>query len=159
MGFEDMGTDVGVELGWDAEIEKDNQEFILLSEGDYDFTVVDFERARYAGSEKVPPCNQAKLKLQVVTPEGIATVNHNLFLHSKYEGMISAFFCAIGQKKHGEKMQMNWGKVLGAKGKAKISIREYIKKNGEQAKSNQVKKFYDAPAPTQTVASFKPGSF
>ena len=39
------------ELGWDDEIEKDSGEFILLPEGDYDFTVESFERSRHGGSE------------------------------------------------------------------------------------------------------------
>ena len=32
-------------MDWDDAIENDGQEFIILPEGDYIFTVVDFERA------------------------------------------------------------------------------------------------------------------
>ena len=90
------------ELGWDDEIEKDSGEFILLPEGDYDFTVESFERSRHGGSEKLPACNKAILRLRIDTEEGSALINHNLFLHTKTEGMISAFFTSIGQKKKGE---------------------------------------------------------
>ena len=48
---------------WDDEIEKDGGDFVLLPEGDYNFTVAKFERGRFAGSEKMPACNQAKLEL------------------------------------------------------------------------------------------------
>ena len=48
----------GRELGWEDVIEKENQ-FIILPEGDYDFTVESFDRARHNGSEKVPACNKA----------------------------------------------------------------------------------------------------
>lgn len=129
-------------FGWDDEIEKDGSDFILLPEGDYDFTVESFERARHNGSEKLPPCNKAILKLRIETPEGAALVNHNLFLHTKTEGMISAFFTAIGQKKKGEKIKMNWNAVIGAKGRCKIGIHEWTGDDGEKRQGNQVKKFY-----------------
>ncbi len=73
------------ELGWDDEIEKDSGEFILLPEGDYDFTVESFERGRHGGSEKLPACNKAILRLRIDTGEGSALINHNLFLHTKTE--------------------------------------------------------------------------
>lgn len=93
-------SDFEKEFGWDDEIEKDSDEWVLLPEGDYDFTVTAFERGRHQGSDKLPPCNKAILTLKVEGKEGTATITHNLFLHSKTEGMLSAFFCAIGQKKH-----------------------------------------------------------
>ena len=152
-----MGTDVtdDRELGWDDEIQKDSSGFITLPEGDYEFLVKEFERARFAGSEKLPPCHQAKLKLEVVTEKGTALINHNLFLHSRTEGMVSAFFVAIGQKQHGEKLKMNWNKVIGAKGRARIGIREYNDKT-----FNEVKRFLEPEAATRPAgATFKPGSF
>ena len=45
------------ELNWDDEIEKDNS-FITLPEGDYDFVIDHFERARHPGSEKIPPATK-----------------------------------------------------------------------------------------------------
>lgn len=135
-------SDMERAFGWDDEIEKDGSDFILLPEGDYDFTVESFERARHNGSEKLPPCNKAILKLRIETPEGAALVNHNLFLHTKTEGMISAFFTAIGQKKKGEKIKMNWNAVIGAKGRCKIGIHEWTGDDGEKRQGNQVKKFY-----------------
>ena len=47
------------ELDWDDEIERES-DFVLLPEGDYDFTVTGFERARHEGSEKLPPWKQVK---------------------------------------------------------------------------------------------------
>ena len=37
--------------------------------------------------------------------------------------MLSAFFGAIGQKKHGEPLRMNWNSVIGAKGVCRINKR------------------------------------
>lgn len=152
-----MVENIERELGWDDEIEKDSGEFILLPEGDYDFVVTAFERARHDGSEKLPPCNKAVISLEIESPEGTATIKHNLFLHTKTEGMISAFFVGIGQKKHGEKVKPNWGAVVGSKGRAKIGIHKWTNDSGEEKSYNQVKKFYepeDAPA-----AQFTPGAF
>ena len=120
------------ELGWDDEIEKDSGEFILLPEGDYDFTVESFERSRHGGSEKLPACNKAILRLRIDTEEGSALINHNLFLHTKTEGMISAFFTSIGQKKKGEKIKMNWNAVVGAKGRCKVGVHEWTGTDGEK---------------------------
>lgn len=130
------------ELGWDDEIEKDGSDFILLPEGDYDFTVENFERGRHNGSEKLPPCNKAILKLRIDTPEGTALLNHNLFLHTRTEGMISAFFTSIGQKKKGEKVKMNWNAVIGAKGRCKVGIRKWKGNDGEEHQGNEIKRFY-----------------
>ena len=50
------------ELGWDDEIQNEGG-YEVLPEGDYTFRVEKFERARHAGSEKIPPCNKAILTL------------------------------------------------------------------------------------------------
>ncbi|MNO23012.1 hypothetical protein D3C76_128040 [compost metagenome] len=138
-----MTTQNERELGWDDTIEKDGGGgFVLLPAGDYNFTVAKFERSRFGGSEKMPACNQAKLELTVHSPEhGDVIVFHNLFLHTKTEGLLSNFFSAIGQKKKGEPLRMNWNAVVGAKGKCKLEIRNY-KSNGEDRSHNQVKSFY-----------------
>lgn len=80
------------EFGWDDEIENDN-EFQILPDGDYNFTVTGFERGRHQGSAKLPPCNKAIITLNVADGKGNqGTIKHNLFLHTKTEGMLCAFF-------------------------------------------------------------------
>ena len=51
------------EIGWGDQIVADGGEFLLLDEGDYDFTVTAFERGRFPGSAKIPACNKAVLTL------------------------------------------------------------------------------------------------
>lgn len=131
------------ELGWDDEIEKDGGDFTLLPAGDYNFTVTKFERGRFAGSAKMPACNQAKLELTVHSPEhGDVVVFHNLFLHTKTEGLLSNFFAGIGQKKKGERLRMNWNTVIGSKGKLQLEINKFTGNDGQERTNNQVKKFY-----------------
>lgn len=143
------------ELQWDDTIEKDGGDFILLPEGDYNFTVESFERARHGGSDKLPPCNKAVLTLVIESAEGTARITHNLFLHSKTEGLLSAFFTCIGQKKKGEPLKMNWGNVPGSSGRCKVGIHPYKNKDGEERKSNDIKKFY----PKEDGPAFKAGEF
>lgn len=131
------------ELGWDDEIEKDGSDFILLPDGDYDFTVTKFERGRFQGSAKMPACNQAKLELTVHSLDnGDVVIFHNLFLHTKTEGLLSNFFAGIGQKKKGERLRMNWGTVIGSKGRLKLEVHKYTGNDGKEKTNNQVKKFY-----------------
>lgn len=142
------------ELAWEDEIEKDGNDFILLPEGDYNFTVAKFERARFQGSTKMPACNQAKLELTVHSPEhGDVTIFHNLFLHTKTEGLLSNFFAGIGQKKKGEKLRMNWNMVIGSKGRLKLEVNKFTGKDGAEKTNNQVKNFY----PYEEVFGQQPG--
>lgn len=136
------------ELGWDDEIEKDGGGFILLPEGDYDFTVSKFERSRYQGGAKIPACNQAKLELTIHSPEhGDVTVFHNLYLHTKTEGLLSNFFVGIGQKREGERVRMNWNAVVGARGKCRLKLNTYTTTKGEERTNNQVDTFYEPTVP------------
>lgn len=130
-------------LDWNDTIESDGTEFVLLPEGDYDFVVTNFERGRFPGSAKVPACNKATITIQITVPEGVTNVKFDLLLYRSLEWRISAFFRSIGQKKHGEKLVMNWNKVLGSKGKCRIKQRSYTNQYGDEKLINDVDKFYD----------------
>jgi len=132
----------GHELGWDEGIQDDSGAFLLLEDGDYNFEVTNFERGRFPGSAKLPACNKAVLTLRVDTTKGSASVKYDLILFSTLEWKISAFFRAIGQKKHGEKIVPNWNTVVGAKGRAKFKQRTYTK-DGEEKQANDIADFYD----------------
>lgn len=152
------------ELGWDDAIESDyDSSFVLLPEGDYDFEVTAFERGRHPGSEKLPACNKAIITLEVGGDQAAGQIRHNLFLHTKTEGRLCAFFTAIGQRKHGERLQMNWNTVVGSTGRCKVVIRKWVNsKTGEPMESNEIKKFYEpeesAPRPTPGK-SYQEGMF
>ena len=151
-----MGENIleGRELGWDDTIQKEAPEFEPLPEGDYDFIVESFDRGRHNGSEKLPPCNKAVLKLRVKSTDGReGTVTHILFLHTITEGMLSAFFECIGQKKKGEPLRMNWQAVPGAKGRLKLGVHKYTK-DGQERTSNDVKRFYPYEGPKYQAGSF-----
>lgn len=146
---------------WNDEIEQDSSDFELVPEGEYDFEVVKFERGRTPSDAKYPNCNQAILTLKLTNSEREATITDRLILNKKLEWKLSQFFCSIGQKKKGERVQMNWQIVCGATGKCKVSIRSYKKKDDkpgeETGKSNDIK-YYEAensaPAKRYTAGEF-----
>ena len=111
------------EFGWEDTIEKDS-EYVLLPDGLYHFTVIGMERTR-----------QAIVSIKIVANEGETELRHNLFLHSSTEGMLSAFFAAIGQKKKGEPLRMNWNTIIGATGVCKVGTRQYKENNYNEVKS------------------------
>ena len=131
------------ELGWDDEIQRDDSPFQLLPEGDYAFTVRKFERARHGGSEKIPACNKAVLTLDMAGDGGSGTVLTNLFLHSKFEWKLCQFFTAIGQRKRGEALRMNWNAVPGASGVCRVGVRKWTGNDGREHESNEITEFYD----------------
>ena len=110
-------------MDWNDVIEDDGQEFVLLPEGDYNFVVTNFERGRFPGSAKIPATNKATISIQIFSELGVASMKFDLILSKALTWKLSAFFRSIGQKKRGEKITMDWNKVLGAKGRAHIKQR------------------------------------
>lgn len=154
-------ADMDREFSWDDEIQNDGADFEILPEGDYNFEVTGVERGRHIGTEKLPPCGKAILTLKITSDDGehSTTIMHNLFLHSRMEGLLCSFFTAIGQRKKGEKMKMNWNLVTGARGRCKIGVHKWIGKDGEEKTSNQIKKFYEPQYGSQHQQTWKTGEF
>ncbi|NLY09389.1 MAG: DUF669 domain-containing protein [Tissierellia bacterium] len=144
--------DLGRELGWEDDIENES-DFILLPEGEYDFRITNFERARHNGSANLPPCNKAVVYCTIDREGGKATIKNNLFLHTKTESFLSAFFISIGQKEKGKPVKMNWNKVLGATGRCKVS--QYTGRDGNI--NNDIKSFL--PPAEEPNKGFVPGTF
>lgn len=118
------------ELDWDSEIVKDS-EYILLPAGLYQFTVEGYERAQHTPSPnnpnaKLPSCPKAIISIKIDANEGEKTLKHNLFLHSSVEGMLSAFFGAIGLKRKGEPFNMGaaWKQIAGTSGVCKVVVKD-----------------------------------
>lgn len=130
-------------MDWDDSIEKDSSDFLILPEGDYNFEVTGFERGRFPGSAKIPPCNKASLQLRVDTKEGTAFVFTDLILYRSLEWKLSEFFRCIGKKKSGEKLTMDWNHIIGSRGRAHFKPRTYTDKDGNERQANNVEKYLD----------------
>lgn len=129
-------------MEFDDVIESDGQEFVVLPEGDYTFTVTSIERGHFPGGQKIPSCNKVTVMLAIDNDQGIATARVDLILYRTVEWKIASFFRCIGQKKYGEKMAMNWNNVIGTRGKAHFKPREY-EKDGQTRQVNDVTHFFD----------------
>lgn len=155
----EFNNNVERELDWGDTLVNDGNEFILLPAGEYEFEVTKFERGRFNGSAKMPACPKAELTFKIESPKGTAFVSEQLLLHTKMEWRLSAFFAAIGQKKKGQPLQMNWNTVVGSKGRCKIIINKYTNKDGVERENNRVDSYimladYEtggAAQPTQTT--------
>lgn len=146
------------ELGWDSTIEQEGS-FEPFPPGDYNFTVVEFERSRHEGSEKLTPCPKAIISIEIEDSKGDKrTIKHNLFLHTKTESMLSAFFLGIGQKKKGEAFRPNWQAVVGSTGRCKVGINRYTSRDGNEIVNNDIKRFY-AKAEEFKPTTYTQGSF
>lgn len=143
-------------FSWDDSFEETTNEFQLVPEGDYDFTIVDFERAHFDGSEKMPPCNMAKVTYEVQAPDGTkGRIRQNLFLHTKSQWLLTNFACAIGMMKRGDgEFKIAWSQLVGSTGRMKISVRKYNDKE-----YNDVKRFYDKEEPAQPKTTYRQGAF
>jgi hypothetical protein len=148
-------------LGWDDEISNDDAgNFDTVPSGDYPFEVVDVKRGQHQAkaSGKLPNCPKAELKVRVFTSDGEhVDIDHNLFLHSRCEGMLCQFFRAIGHRKHGEPLRPDWSRVIGSRGWCKVTIRDWVGKDGNKYHSNDIKSFIDpdkAPPLTKSPVPF-----
>jgi hypothetical protein len=139
------------EYGWEDEISDEGSEFVLLPEGDYEFTVSKIERGRHPGSEKLPACNKAIVTLTVWGQDDCIDITENFMLCNKMEWKLSQFFLSIGMKKHGEPLRMNWTGAVGKRGKCHVYVDNYKNKNGEDRQSNKIKKYYAYDEQVQTV--------
>lgn len=143
-------SETGRAFDWDDTIEKESPDFTLLPEGTYPFTVRSFERGEYPGGPKLPTCKKAVLTIDIDGgPLGTATVTHNLYLHSRCEGLLCAFFTAIGQRQHGQQFAMNWQLVPGATGMCEIGVRAWTGRDNAEHKNNVITRFLE---PTVTPA-------
>ena len=130
------------EMSWDMSIEDDSEGYRLVTPGEYNGRIVRFERGRFNGSKKMPPCNKAVITIRLDTPAGPVEVTTNLLLHVSLEWKLSSFFRAIGRKKHGERLVMNWEGLVGLPIRVHISNRKYTK-DGEDYICNDIDRFVD----------------
>jgi hypothetical protein len=125
----------------------EEQEYILLEPGEYQFTVDDVEYDDHNGSAKIPPCGKVIVSLSVDTERGKAYMKNNFYVCKEGAGLMAAFLKSIGVLKEGQKtFTPDWDSYIGKTGIVKTSQREY---NGNSY--NNVDRFIapkkkDAPA-------------
>lgn len=146
-----MGME-GRELGWDDAISKESS-FVELPEGDYDFVIDHYERGRFPGSEKIPPCNMATVFFVFYGPDGEGVpIRENYILHTKLEWKLSELFRSVGLKKEGEEVRMDWNALSGLSGRGHVTLD--ADRNNPDRKYNHIKKLYP-----KELKKFEAGKF
>jgi hypothetical protein len=153
-------SDTGRAYDWDDTVENPNEgggDFVLLPPGEYPFKVVKFERGQYAPSadSKTPACKKAILTLEIDGGgHGTTSLTVDMILHSNFEWKLCQFFKAIGDRKSGEPLTMNWKAVIGKSGRFKLKHRVGTGQYKDK-KYNEVDKYLDPlDPPTTTAAAF-----
>ena len=54
-------------------------------------------------------------------------------------------FESIGQCRKGDTFRPRWNEVVGAKGRCKLGVHDYVKKSGDPGQSNKVIRFLPPP--------------
>ena len=156
-----MNNDMEI-LGWDDEVEEGSP-FVLLPEGEYPFVITNLEKGIYekpANRESKIPANapKATVTIEIQSPTGeTTTLTENFYLYKKMQWKINQFFTSIGAPKNAEgKVKMNGGTVLGARGKAKITVNNYTNRDGKEGQNNRIDSFLEPEASTPNYQNAAP---
>lgn len=109
---------------WDDEIEQES-EYAILTPGDYDFEIISFERSTYDGSDNIPPCKMAIVTFRLSNGKEKGSAVERYYLSKNMEWKLSELFKGVGLKKTGERVKMQWDKLVGSKGRCKVKNTEY----------------------------------
>lgn len=153
-------TDVERVFDWEDTIEKESG-FIVLPDGDYEFLITDLERSQYepGPNAKLPTCPMAIVHCEIDSPHGTVTLKNRLFLHSRTEGMLSAFFGSIGQKEKDQPLRMNWSKVVGSRGWCNVVQKTIQSREGDMITINEIKRFLRKDTEPVEQKAWTPGAF
>ena len=102
-------------LNWGEGFTAQEDEFVLLDEGVYNFTVTKMEKKVYSGnSTKIPNgCPYAELNVQVQSQKGTTNIRERLYLLKSMQWKLTQFFASIGQPVvTGQVFNPNWMLLL-----------------------------------------------
>lgn len=108
--------------------EADSGGFVILKPGVYPFSIEEpVVRERFSGSEKMPPCWKATVKLVTDGGEqGKATVFYSLFLTKNQSWKIKQLFVGLGLvDKDDKNFTPPWNKIVGCTGAVETDRRTY----------------------------------
>lgn len=132
---------------WDSQIEDDGQDvssYTLLEPGVYGFEVVDAMRSRHEARPggKIPSCPKMELTVKLMGKDGQSSLcKDSLFLCAQMKFKLVKFFICIGDMKPGETLVPKWDELVGKRGMAKVGVRNYTSKEGEQRQANQLEEY------------------
>ena len=139
--------------------------YVLLPEGDYDFTIVDLKESRHQNvGGKVGNCKQVNPVFRLTNPEDGSAVdisNYNLYMWNSRGclGMIAQYYDSIGLHKKGDPIHFDWTKDhhIGKTGRLQIKHETYKRRDGGEGTSMKISKLY--PKQEQAPAQNSWGSW
>lgn len=147
-------------LNWGEGFIAQENEFVLLDEGVYAFTVTKMDKKVYSGnSTKIPNgCPYAELNIQVQSQKGTANIRERLYLLKSMQWKLTQFFAGIGQPVvTGQAFNPNWNAVVGSTGRAEIAQHSYTNQNGDNRTNNQIQRYLKPTDPTPAVNATQQG--
>lgn len=135
----------GYELDWDSEIDSDEQQHIILDEGDYAFIVDHTEKGNVGDtSENYAGMKQMTVFLNIIVPgQEEVQIRENFILHSNFTWKIGSLLVSTGLKEKGKPAQGGyWNKLPGTRGRCRI-----VQNKGKNGKIyNNVQTFLEPTA-------------
>lgn len=141
-------------LNWGEGFTAQEDEFVLLNAGVYNFTVTQMEKKVYDGnSSKIPNgCPYAELTISINSAKGTTNLRERLYLLKSMQWKLTQFFAAIGQQPvTGQIFNPNWNTVVGSTGKASVVQHKYTNQNGDERTNNQVDRYLKPTDPAPAV--------
>lgn len=84
-------------IGWGETIKRDPKTFPELTEGDYDFTIIDVTRGEHDGTGAIPVvCPKFQINLQVSNGEISGRVRDNFYFVKKWKWKIDQLLESVG---------------------------------------------------------------
>ena len=121
---------------------KPRLKFITLPEGEYEFKVTKAELGKFAGSQKMAPCDKVSLELRVETEDGVCDIKDTLFLLGQWKNRIYYYLTTTGMTEPGKPLTLEpelFTGSIGRTGKAKIVVDSFVsRRDGEKKTTNKV---------------------
>ena len=130
-------------MDWNDVIEDDGQEYVLLLKRIITSLLLILKKEDSLVVQKFLLQIKKQNQFKFFSEMGVASMKFDLILSKALTWKLSAFFRSIGQKKRGEKITMDWNKVLGAKGRAHIKQKVYTNQSDEEKNINDLDYFID----------------
>jgi len=146
---QNMTPDMDEILDYDGVIENDGEGFATLPDNDeVTFTVTEVEKGRSKDGTK--PQVRLKMMCESVAGHGRTTIIDYITLTKKSEWKLCEFFLALGMRRRGERLRMNWD-IIGYTGRATVSLEKFTGRDGDERFNNKIKRYLE-PLPNDQQA-------
>lgn len=125
---------------FDTPIVAELQEFTILPEGEYPFTITDVEKKYYepGPNSKLPPCPQITVTFMIDGgTHGQSKVTSHFFYYKTTIWRVNDLFIGVGLAQKGQQFVPNPDLLLGKTGVVRLKQCKYTRNNGEEGTINE----------------------